>query len=155
MLRWGYLTPRQREMWSLARRGFRESEISRELDVSRQSVHIMLNAARNKVVQALNEAAEVNRIQVRRMDVEKGILLGYSPEFDHKVVVTYSPKHGIKVWYAHDKECEQCKFDKSWVKTILEEAQERGITLSTKELRLPPPELAKTVFEKILSGFEL
>jgi transcriptional regulator len=155
MLRWGYLTSRQSEMWGLARSGLTESEISRKLDVSRQSVHIMLDAARNKVMQALNEAAEVNRIQIQHMEIEKGILVGHSQEFDHKVVITYSPKNGVRLWYAHDQECRECKFDKSWVKTILAEAQERGITLSSKELRLQPPELAKVVFGKILPGVEL
>ena len=92
MLRWGYLTSRQSEMWGLARSGLTESEISRKLDVSRQSVHIMLDAARNKITQALNEAAEVNRIQIQHMEIEKGILVGHSQEFDHKVVITYSPR---------------------------------------------------------------
>jgi transcriptional regulator len=142
-------------MWGLARSGLTESEISRKLEVSRQAVHIMLDAARNKVMQALNEAAEVNRIQIQHMEIEKGILVGHSQEFDHKVVITYSPKNGVRLWYAHDQECTECKFDKSWVKTILAEGAERGITLSRKELRLPPPELAKTVFGKILPGVEL
>jgi hypothetical protein len=141
-------------MWGLARSGLTESEISRKLDVSRQSVHIMLDAARNKVIQALNEAAEVNRIQIQHMEIDKGILVGYSQEFDHKVVITYSPRNGVRLWYAHDQECKKCKFDKSWVKIVLEEAQERGIKLTTKELRLPPPELTKKVFEKMLPGVD-
>ena len=154
-MRWGYLTPRQREIWGLAIRGDTESEISRKLEISRQSVHIMLDAAQGRILQGLNDAAEVNRIQVKHIDVGKGILLGYNPEFDHKVVITYSPKHGIRVWYAHDEECQQCKFDKKWVEIVLDEAKERNIKLSSKELRLPPPKLARAVFEKILSGVEL
>jgi len=115
----------------------------------------MLDAAQGRILQGLNDAAEVNRIQVKHIDVGKGILLGYNPEFDHKVVITYSPKHGIRVWYAHDEECQQCKFDKKWVEIVLDEAKERNIKLSSKELRLPPPKLARAVFEKILSGVEL
>ncbi|MBS7648174.1 MAG: LuxR C-terminal-related transcriptional regulator [Candidatus Bathyarchaeia archaeon] len=155
MFRWGYLTPRQRQMWSLMRGGLTESEISRELNISRQSVHVMLNAAQSKILQALNEAAEVNRIQVRYLDVKKGILVGHSPEFDHKVVITYSPKNGIRIWYAHDEECKKCEFDKEWVKIILDEAEERGIKLSEGELRLHPSQLAKIIFKKILPSVEL
>lgn len=132
-----------------------ESEISRELNITRQSVHIMLNVARSKIIRALNEAAEVNRIQVRHLDVEKGILVGYSREFDHKVVITYSPKNGIRIWYAHDEECKECQFDREWVKIILDEAEERGIKLSEEELQLSPPQLAKIIFKKILPGVEL
>lgn len=155
LLKVGYPTSRQGQIWSLARRGKSESEISKRLRISRQSVHIMLDAAQNKILQALNEAAEVNRIQVRHLDVQKGILVGYSPEFDHKVVITYSARNGVRIWYAHNEECEQCKFDKAWIKVILAEAEERGIKLSSKELSLPPSPLAKTIFQMILSGVEL
>jgi len=115
----------------------------------------MLNVARRKISQALNEAAEVNRIQVRHLDVEKGLLVGYSLEFDHKVVISYSPKNGIRIWYAHDEDCEECQFDREWVKIILDEAEERGVKLSKEEMNSPPPQLAKIIFQKILPGVEL
>lgn len=89
------------------------------------------------------------------MDADKGILTGYSSEFDHKVVVTYSPRNGVRMWYAHDEDCKRCQLDTEWVKVILEEAEERGVQLSQKELQLPPAQLAKVVFEKILGGAEL
>lgn len=152
---WGSISPRQQEIWGLRRHGLSESDISRELSISRQSVHIMLNAAEGKVLQALNEAARVNRLQVKHLDVQRGILTGFSPEFSHKVVVTYSPKNGVRLWYAHDEECKLCKFDKEWVKIIIDEAEERGIELARDELRLPPQSLAKLVFQKILGGAEL
>ncbi len=152
---WGSLSPRQREIWGLRRSGKTESEISRELSISRQSVHIMLDAAQSKVLQALNEAASVNRIQVNRLDVEKGVVAGYSPEFSHKVVVTYSPRNGVRIWYEHDDDCKQCRLDTEWLKIILEEAEERRVKLSQRELRLPPAQLAKVVFQRILGGAEV
>lgn len=153
--RLGYLTPRQRHLWGLMLGGLTESDISRKEEISRQSVHIILNVAREKISQALREAAEVNRIQVEHMDVMKGILVGESLEFGHKVVVTYSPSNGIRIWYAHDDGCRECKLDKSWIKVILKEAQERQIELSEAELRLPPHKLAKVIFTKILPGARL
>jgi hypothetical protein len=150
-----YLTGRQSEIWGLARSGFSEVEISKKLEISRQATHIMLHAARSKIVEALTSTAQATRIQMRHMDVEKGILLGYSPELNHKVVITYSPKNGVRIWYAHEKGCEQCNFDKSWVSLILDEAEERGVKLSRAELQLPPPQLAKTIFQKMLPGVEL
>jgi transcriptional regulator len=153
--RWGYLTPRQRHLWSLKLGGLSESDISRKEEISRQSVHIILDVAREKISQALKEAAEVNRIRVKHMDVAKGILVGESLEFGHKVVVTYSPSNGIRIWYAHDDDCRECKLDKSWVKVILKEAEERRIELSDAELRLPPHKLAKMIFSKMLPGVEL
>ena len=149
------MTLRQSQIWGLVRDGLSESEVSRELNISRQSVHIMLNAAQSKIFQALHEAAEVNRIQVRHLDAEKGILFGHSQELNHKVVITYSPKNGVRIWYAHDEECEECLIDKEWVRIILDEAKERGIRLSKEELQLSPPKLARTIFKKILPGVEL
>jgi len=153
--RWGYLTPRQRHLWSLMLGGFSESDISRKEEISRQSVHIILNVAREKISQALKEAAEVNGIRIKQTDVMKGILVGESRELGHKVVVTYSPSNGIRIWYAHDDDCRECKIDRSWIKVILKEAEERQIELSDAELRLPPHKLAKLVFTKILPSVEL
>jgi DNA-binding CsgD family transcriptional regulator len=155
MFRWAYLTPRQRHLWGLKLNGLTESEISRREEISRQSVHIILDVAQEKVSQALREAAEINRIEVKHVDFSKGILAGKSLEFGHKVVVTYSPSNGIRIWYAHEDDCEECKLDRSWVKVILEEAQERHIELSEAELRLPPHRLAKLVFSKMLPGVKL
>jgi len=155
MFRWGYLTPRQRHIWSLRLGGLTESDISRKEEISRQSVHIILNVAREKISQALKEAAEVNRIEIKHMDVMKGILVGKSLEFNHKVVVTYSSSNGIRVWYAHHDDCRECKLDRGWVKVILKEAQERRIDLSDAELRLPPNRLAKLIFSRMLPGVEL
>jgi hypothetical protein len=89
------------------------------------------------------------------MDATRGILVGESLEFGHRVVVTYSPSNGIRIWYAHDDDCQECKLDKSWVKVILKEAHERHIELSDAELRLPPHRLAKLIFSRILPGVEL
>ena len=132
-----------------------ESDISRKEEISRQSVHIILNVAREKIIQALKEAAEINRIKIEHMDVMKGILVGKSLEFGHNVVVTCSPSNGVRIWYAHDDDCRECKLDKSWVKVILKEAQERRIELSDDELQLPPHKLAKLIFSKMLPGVDL
>jgi transcriptional regulator len=153
--RWGYLTPRQRELWSLKLGGLTESDISRKEEISRQSVHIILDVAQEKLSQALKEAAEVNRLKVLQVDAAKGVLFGESLEFGHKVVVTYSAANGIKIWYAHDDDCRECKLDRSWVKLILKEAEERRIELSAAEIRLPPHKLAKLIFSKMLPGVEL
>lgn len=155
VFRLAYLTPRQRHLWSLRLGGLSESDISRREDISRQSVHVILNVARDKISLALKEAAEVNRIQTRHLDVMKGILVGESLEFGHKVVVTYSPTNGIRIWYAHDDDCRECRVDKSWTKVIMKEAQERQVRLSDAELRLPPHKLAKLIFARILPGVEL
>jgi DNA-binding CsgD family transcriptional regulator len=155
MFRWAYLTPRQRHLWSLKLIGLTESDISRREEISRQSVHIILDVAQEKVSQALREAADINRIEVKHVDFSKGILAGKSLEFGHKVVVTYSPSNGIRIWYAHDDDCQECKLDRSWVKVILKEAQERHIELSDAELRLAPHKLAKLVFSRMLPGVKL
>ena len=76
MFRWAYLTSRQRDLWSLRLGGLTESEISRKEEISRQSVHIILNVAVEKISDALREVAEVNRIKVEHIDVMKSKVLG-------------------------------------------------------------------------------
>lgn len=155
MFRWAYLTPRQRHLWGLKLIGLTESDISRREEISRQSVHIILDVAQEKVSQALQEAADINRIEVKHVDFSRGILFGKSLEFGHKVVITYSPSNGIRIWYAHDDDCQECKLDKSWVRVILKEAEERRIEVNEDELQLPPHKLARLVFSKMLPGVKL
>jgi len=47
--------------------------------VIRQTVNKTLNAIDSRVTKALLEAAQVNRVEISRVDPEKGFLLGRSP----------------------------------------------------------------------------
>ena len=50
----------------------------------------------------LLEVAEVNDLQVKKIDPSQAILLGYSLALQQRVIVTYTTSHGLKVWYWHE-----------------------------------------------------
>src|SRR3990170_7673178 len=106
--RFGYLTPKQRKYWSLRLSGLTQAEISRKMDVTRQTVNKTFNAVDSRVSKALLEAAQVNRIETSRLDPEKGFLIGRSPSLGMDVLITFSERNGIQIWYNGESGCSEC-----------------------------------------------
>jgi len=146
----GYLTPKQKRIWELKGKGFLEANIARRLDVSRQTVHKALNVANTKVSQALQEAAELNKIRVRTIDPSKGVLVGDSQEFKTAALITFSAKNGVQIWYRHDGDCKNCDQLQACRTTLLAEAEEREIQLPGNHVSMLPSELAQVLFSKII-----
>ncbi|HEY9757800.1 MAG TPA: hypothetical protein V6C97_21715, partial [Oculatellaceae cyanobacterium] len=76
-----YLTSKQRMIWGLKSRGQQEASIAKELKVTRQTVHKAINTANQRVTDALNEAAKLNKIETQTINTARGFLAGYSPHF--------------------------------------------------------------------------
>ncbi|MCW4031371.1 MAG: hypothetical protein NWE80_03305, partial [Candidatus Bathyarchaeota archaeon] len=98
-LRLGYLTPKHRLIWRLKSEGFIEAGIGRKLDITRQTVHKALNVANMKILQALEETAKINKIEIQTVSQIQGYLTGYSPHFNTKAFVTYSSGNGIRICF--------------------------------------------------------
>ena len=148
--RFGYLTPKQRKYWGLRRSGLTQAEISREMDVTRQTVNKTFNAIDSRVSKALLEAAQVNKVEISRVDPEKGFLLGRSPSLGIDVLVTFSDKNGIMVWYRGEGDCSECSWLKSCRQKLLMEAEDRDIPLPEEAEEMEPSKLAETLFKKIM-----
>ena len=149
-LRFGYLTPRQRKYWGLRRSGATQAEISRKMGVVRQTVNKTFNAIDSSVSKALLEAAQINRIEISRVDTEKGFLLGRSPSFGLDALVTFSERNGIQVWYKGEGNCSECSWMNSCKQKLLIEAEERGIQLPEEAEDMEPSKLAEILFKKIM-----
>lgn len=147
--KFGYLTPKQRKFWGLRRKGLTEAEISRKMTVTRQTVNKTFNVIDSKVSRALLEAAEINRVEVRRVNSERGFLQGYSPMFGMEVLVTFSEKNGIQVWYRGEGGCAKCSWLRSCRQKLLTEAKERGILLPEDAEAMEPSRLSEILIEKI------
>jgi len=145
----GYLTSNQKLVWSLKSEGLTEAAIGRKLDVKRQTVHKALNVANQKILQALEETAKINKIEIKTVSSTQGYLVGYSPHFDTEAFVTYSPENGIQIWYKHEGNCKKCKSAKKCRETILKEAKERKLVFEEDISQMPPSELAETLFSMI------
>ena len=147
--RFGYLTPKQRRYWSLRRDGLTQAEISRKMDVTRQAVNKVFDAIDSRVSRALLEAAQVNRVEIRRLDPKKGYLLGRSSSLGTAVLITFSDRNGIQIWYEGENGCSECAERSSCKQSLLIEAEDRGITLPEKAGDMEPSELADILFKKI------
>ena len=148
----GYLTPLQRKYWRLRRSGLTQADISREMDVTRQTVNKTFNAINSSVTKALLEAAQVNRIEISRVDPEKGFLLGRSPSLGMDVLVTFSDRNGILVWYRGEGGCSDCSWRSSCRQKLLMEAEDRNIPLPDNAEQMEPSQLSETLFKKIMEA---
>ena len=104
----GYLTAKQKMIWDLKSRGQQEASIARKLNVTRQTIHSVLDTANLKIGEALQEIAKINKIEVETLDPNRGFLKGYSNHFKTQAFITFSAKNGIQLWYKHEGDCEKC-----------------------------------------------
>jgi hypothetical protein len=137
------------KIWDLKRRGFVEAGIARELNVSRQTVHKAADVAHSKVLQALMETAKMNRIRVKTIDPAIGILSGFSSEFKTPVIITFSARNGVQVWYKHEGDCKNCDHLENCRKTLLAEIEERNIQPPENLGSISPSKIAELLFRKI------
>jgi transcriptional regulator len=148
--RFGYLTPKQRRFWRLRFDGLTQAEISREMSVTRQTVNKTVNVIDSKVTKALLEAAQLNRIEISRVDPEKGFLLGRSSTLAMATLITFSDKNGIQIWYKGEGRCSECEWLDSCKEKLLREAKVRDILLPKNAENMQPSKLADLLFEKIM-----
>jgi transcriptional regulator len=146
----GYLTSRQKQIWNLKSKGLLQVDIARRLGVTRQSVHKALSAANNKVSQALEEAAKINKIRVKTVDPTDGVLVGYSREFKTDALITFSARNGVQVWYRHEGDCKNCDQLQDCRAMLLAEAEDRNTQLPENSDSMLPSKLAEILFSKII-----
>jgi hypothetical protein len=150
MLPTAYLTDRQLEIWTLRLKGLSKAEIGRTLGITRQAVYDAEGIMLEKVERALIHTAESNMIEPRYVDSAKGILLGYSPANQQKVIITFSERNGVQTWHYQQPDCSKCNWAPRCRNRLIEEANERNITLTSEEKALPPSKLAHTIFSKVI-----
>ncbi len=148
-LRLGYLTVKQKTIWDLKSRGQQEANIARKLNVTRQTIHSVLDTANIKIGEALQEVAEINKIEVETLDANRGFLKGYSNHFKTQAFVTFSAKNGVQLWYKHEGDCEKCQKLKTCRETLLSEAKERNFLILDDTSKILPSKLAEALFAKI------
>jgi hypothetical protein len=150
----GYLTAKQRQMWDLKSSGLQEANIARQLNVTRQTVHKALDTANLKVGEALEETAKINKIDIEKINSDKGFLLGYSAHFKTHAFVTFSAKNGVQVWYKHQGDCEKCSKLQTCRDALLAEAKDRNFLLLDDTRKVLPSQLAEALFAKITGETE-
>jgi len=138
-------------VWSLISRGLSVASIADKLRTTRQFVNQTKLAAEAKLSTTLLEVAQANDLQVTRLYPKQAILLGYHPALKRKAIVTYSTRHGIKVWYWHDnpEEVTNQEFLRQTREYLLDLARERGIQVEGAA-DMHPAKLASIIFKKLV-----
>ena len=151
------LSAKQMAVWSLTSAGISIAAIADKLKTSRQYVNQTRLAAEAKISKALLEVAQVNELQITRINPKNAILLGYHPGLKRKAIVTYTTRHGMKVWYWHDKPEEEA-LDEDFLGQIreylLDIAQERGIEISEAK-KMHPARLAQAIFSELIPELKI
>lgn len=144
-----YLTPKQRNLWRLRFNGHNQAEISRMTGVTRQTINKSFGVIDSKVTRALLDGAQFNRIEINRLDMEKGFLLGRSLEFGLDALITFSDENGLQIWYKGEGNCSQCETVDSCREKLIKEANVRGIHVPESTEKENPSQIADILFEKI------
>ena len=145
------LSQSQKAIWELISKGFSVSNIAVKLSRTRQYVNQTKIAAEAKLATTLLDVAQVNELQVTKLNVKKAILLGYHPVLKRKAIVTYTTSHGLKVWYWHDnpEEVTDTAFLNQTRRYLIDIAKERGIEIEGAE-QIHPAKLAHQIFSKLI-----
>jgi hypothetical protein len=83
-------------------------EIAKSFSISRQSVSKALQGMDSKVSRVLLEMARSNRIEVTKVNFERGVLFGRSVQLNADAIIFVSARHGVQVWYWHEGDCDRC-----------------------------------------------
>ena len=145
------LTQQQKNVWSCLAQGLAVSAIAKKLKTTRQYVNQTRLTTEAKLSTTLLEVAQINDIQVTKLVPKQAILLGYHPALKRKALITYTVKHGIKVWYWYDKPEEETDQEllTQTRRYLLDIAEERGVQIENAAM-LHPAILAHALFCKLV-----
>jgi transcriptional regulator with XRE-family HTH domain len=133
------------------RNGLSQSDIARKLKISRQAVNQLTQTIPEKVASALQDASKLNGIEPRYIDSTRGILLGWSRDFQTEVVVTLSLEAGLRVWYRHNLgQCKICPDRRQCRSALLRSVDDLGVLLTRQERELNPSKLSSLIFSRAL-----
>ena len=145
------LSEKQMTVWSLVRKGQSAAAIAEKLKTTRQFVNQTKLAAEARLSTTLMDVAQANHIQVTKLHPKEGILLGYHPGLKRRAIITYSTKHGIKVWYWYDKpeEVTDQDFLNQTRAYLLDIVSERNIEIKDAK-KTHPAKLAHMLFSELI-----
>ena len=145
------LSQTQKKVWALIREGLSTAAIADRLDATRQFVNQTKLAAEAKLSTTLLDVAQANDIQVTKVYPKEGLLLGYHPGIGRRAILTYSTRHGIKVWYWHDDpdQVTNQEFLKQTRAYLLDIASERHIDVKDAK-SMHPGRLAHVLFSELI-----
>ena len=140
------MNDKQFRFWKMRRSGMSNISIANLVGITRQGVSQALRVMDEKIDATLREMAHANRIQVEKVDGERGVLFGKSIPFQTNAYIFVSEKHGMQVWYEHDGDCGSCDEYTRCIEFIWDFASELGIKI---EKTADPTKMAEELLTKI------
>jgi hypothetical protein len=137
---------KQFSFWKMRRSGTPNITIANLLGISRQAVSKALLVMDGKIDSALRDMAQSNQIAIKKINAERGILLGLSIPFQTAAIIFISEKHGVQVWYDHDGDCGTCQRFTECIELLWDYATELGIRI---EKSADPTKMAEELFMKV------
>ena len=132
--------------WDLRRKGLGFAQIGRKTGITRQAVYKALLKADKAMTKALREIADTYKIDLEKANTQKGMATGYSHALQNRVILAYSPKRGMLVWYEYTGQCKGCPRRQECRSIILEEAERLGSILTKNDRE--PAELAQDILRE-------
>ena len=140
------MNDKQFGFWKMRRSGMSNISIANLVGITRQGVSQALRVMDEKIDATLREMAHANRIQVEKVDGERGVLFGKSIPFQTNAYIFVSEKHGMQVWYEHDGNCGTCQRYTECIELLWDYATELGIRI---EKTADPTKMAEELFTKV------
>ncbi len=137
---------KQFKFWVLRRIGMPNINIARSFDISRQAVSRALITMDKRIEKTMLEMAKANHIEVKGINVERGLLFGVSVPLDVNAIIFISVKHGVQVWYEHQGNCGECDMYTHCLEMLWDFADEMDIRLEKSN---DPTILAEELFVKL------
>jgi hypothetical protein len=152
----GLLSKQEAIVWNEFQRGKSTGTIAEEQEGENMSpayVSRVLNRARKKIAQALEEHAESHRLDVESLQDYKGLLIGFDYQANAQVYIVYTEALGVIVWYRHDsyagKLCPECPKEAECSETLDAITEEYHIELRPDEMERPMTQRSIAVFNKL------
>ena len=140
------MNEKQFSFWKMRRNGMSNISIANLLGITRQGVSQALLLMDEKIDSSLREMAQANRIQIEKIDVERGVLFGRSVPFQTGAFIFVSEKHGMQVWYDHEGDCASCDEYTQCIEFLWDFASELGIKIRKTT---DPTKMAEELLENI------
>jgi hypothetical protein len=152
----GLLSNQEAIVWNEFQRGKSTGTIAEEQEgenLSPAYVSRVLNRARKKISDALEEHAESHRLDVESLQDYKGLLIGFDYQANAQVYIVYTEALGVIVWYRHDsyagKLCPDCPKEAECSEALDAIVDEYHIELRSDELELPMTRRSIAIFNKL------
>lgn len=113
----------------------------------------VLNRARSKISEALEEHANSHRLDIESLLDYKGLLIGFDYQANAQVYIVFTEKLGIIVWYKHDsyagKLCPECPKEAECREILDTVINEYNIALRRDEEELFMTQQSTAIFNKL------